>query len=86
MAHCTEWQLNLGAEICPQGVRFRVWAPKCQQVEVVIADRKHTTTPLSAEENGYFSGIAPQIERGALYPYRLDGEQQHPDPCSRFQP
>ncbi|MGH8005744.1 MAG: hypothetical protein ACREQ3_01900, partial [Candidatus Binatia bacterium] len=74
--------LDLGAEVLAQGVRFRVWAPKCRQVEVVVEEHGNII-PLAAEGNGYFSGIVPQIGAGTLYRYRLNGDQQYPDPCSR---
>lgn len=78
--------LNLGAEVMTEGIRFRVWAPKCKRVEVVIEGKQISDIPLAPEENGYFSGIVPWLKAGALYYYRLNGNQQYPDPCSRFQP
>jgi len=80
------WHLDLGATIVAEGVRFRVWAPKCQRVEVVIEGERATLFPLSVEEDGYFSGTVPHLSAGALYRYRLDAGQGYPDPCARFQP
>ncbi|MGE5444214.1 MAG: malto-oligosyltrehalose trehalohydrolase [Ignavibacteriales bacterium] len=80
------WRLNLGAEVLPNGVRFRVWAPKRKRVEVVIGNGSRTIISLDREGNGYFSGIVPGIEAGSLYRYQLDGDRMYPDPCSRFQP
>jgi maltooligosyltrehalose trehalohydrolase len=78
----------IGAEIVPGGVHFRVWAPDCRSVEVVIADRlrQPSSNPLDAEGNGYFSGlIAASI--GTLYWYRVDTTRDLlADPASRFQP
>jgi maltooligosyltrehalose trehalohydrolase len=85
-------RLPIGAEIRPEGgVHFRVWAPRCQQVEVVLAgDKRHGAArrvPLAAEAEGYFSGTVSQAQAGTLYWYSLDGsEAQYPDPASRFQP
>jgi maltooligosyltrehalose trehalohydrolase len=81
-----EWQSHLGAEVVVEGVRFRVWAPKCKSVKVVVEGERSTPFPLTPEDNGYFSGIIPQLKAGDLYWYRLDDGQQYPDPCSRFQP
>ncbi len=44
------------------------------------------TWPLTAEQNGYFSGIVPSARTGDLYRFRLDAGQAFPDPASRFQP
>jgi maltooligosyltrehalose trehalohydrolase len=80
------WHLDLGAEVRAEGVRFRVWAPKCQRVEVAIEGDQSLLFLLCPEEEGYFSGIVPHLQAGALYRYRLDGDQHYPDPCSRYQP
>jgi maltooligosyltrehalose trehalohydrolase len=79
------WKLDFGAEIVPGGVRFRVWAPRCRRVSVVI-EKLGKDLPLEAEPQGYFSGIVPHAGAGTLYRYRLDGLGPFPDPASRFQP
>ena len=82
--HTSHWRLGLGAESCAEGVRFRVWAPKCHGVEVLIENG--CAVSLTPEAGGYFSGVVSEAAAGALYRYRLDGEGSFPDPCSRFQP
>jgi maltooligosyltrehalose trehalohydrolase len=78
-------RLPVGAEVLPQGwVHFRVWAPKRQRVEVVF-DGAGDPLALTAEEDGYFSGVCERCD-GVRYRYRLDGEQVCPDPASRYQP
>ena len=77
--------LDLGAQVTPEGVQFRLWAPKTARVEVVLNERKFIST-LEPEANGYWSGIVTAASEGMTYQYRLDGTQQCPDPCSRFQP
>jgi maltooligosyltrehalose trehalohydrolase len=77
-------RLPIGAEIVEGGVHFRVWAPARKDVAVVLGDRE---APLSAEGDGYFSGLIEDIGAGALYRFRLDGgDDLYPDPASRFQP
>jgi maltooligosyltrehalose trehalohydrolase len=73
----------VGAEVVPEGVHFRVWAPKRKRVAVVLPDLE---VPLTAEGDGYFSGLAEDVGDGALYRFRLDGGDLYPDPASRFQP
>jgi maltooligosyltrehalose trehalohydrolase len=79
-----------GAELDGQGVaHFRVFAPGRRGVEVVIGEGAGTrTAPLAPEgETGVWSGAVPGLQAGALYRYRLAGEDQLlADPASRFQP
>ena len=79
-------RLPIGAEVLADGgVHFRVWAPACQQVEVIIDSR--TVIKLDAEPNGYFSVHSSRAKAGDLYRYRLEGSANLvPDPASRFQP
>lgn len=79
-------RLPVGAEALPGGgVHFRVWAPRRARVEVVFEGNADSAFELEREEGGYFSAL---VERaGALYRFRLDGEDYlYPDPASRFQP
>lgn len=75
--------LPVGAELCVEGVHFRVWAPERERVEVVT---ENATVLLHPEGNGYYSGTAPGLQAGAPYRYRLDGKLAFPDPASRYQP
>jgi maltooligosyltrehalose trehalohydrolase len=88
-------RLPIGAEVLAEGgVHFRVWAPRRRHIEVVFetrgdsqSERQTRFLKLEPEENGYFSGHAPDAPAGALYRYRLDGSRElYPDPASRFQP
>jgi maltooligosyltrehalose trehalohydrolase len=75
----------VGAElIAPGRTHFRVWAPPRQRVELVIEGGE--SVELAREGEGYHSGEAA-VGAGALYRFRLDGEEMlYPDPASRFQP
>lgn len=83
-----EWQLDMGAQAAPGGVRFRVWAPNAQQVEVEVRHQAGVEYRLLAPEgeDGVFSGFVPGLHVGSLYRYRLDGGECFPDPYSRSQP
>ena len=78
-------QLPIGAQPGPDGTHFRVWAPLCRRVEVVL-EKGGGPFALEPERNGYFAGRAPGVGPGALYRFRLDGGEAFPDPASRFQP
>lgn len=84
-------RMPVGAEVLPEGrVHFRVWAPKCQLIEVVIApqdDGAEKCTELQSEGNGYHSGMVERVAPPMLYGLRCNGDKRvWPDPVSRFQP
>jgi maltooligosyltrehalose trehalohydrolase len=80
-------RLPIGAEVLAGQVHFRVWAPRCRRVEVVLEGQNASRLPiLEAESGGYFAGVVPTAKAGDLYRFRLDGGQAFPDPASRFQP
>jgi maltooligosyltrehalose trehalohydrolase len=87
-------QLPIGAEALPEGgVHFRVWAPRCRRVEVVIEGGRGCSSSnpqgieLAPETLGYFSGLVATSGAGTRYRFRLDGSDGlYPDPASRFQP
>ena len=81
------WRLDLGANVVEGGVRFRVWAPNAERVEVEIerpgGPERHALTP---EADGYHAGTLAGARTGDQYRYALDGGQGFPDPASRSQP
>ncbi|GGK68818.1 malto-oligosyltrehalose trehalohydrolase [Rufibacter glacialis] len=62
-----------------------VWAPKAQQVELCLNDG-NTTIPLRKGEFGYWHETTDQLSPGDTYKFRLDEEQEYPDPASVSQP
>lgn len=67
--------------------RWRVWAGKSSQVELVIDPRGQAQTiTMEPEGRGYFSCVTFTPETGARYGYSLDGGPLRPDPASRWQP
>ena len=56
-------------------------------MSVVFDGSAGPETALSAEGNGYFSGLARGLGSGGRYRFRLDDQEKlYPDPASRFQP
>jgi maltooligosyltrehalose trehalohydrolase len=75
--------------ISPNQTHFRVWAPKAQQVDLVLEenatkDSGRTFHALDVEQGGYFSGTA-NAGAGTRYRFRVNNNF-YPDPASRFQP
>src|SRR5262245_34515586 len=79
----------VGAEVSEDGVHFRVWAPSTEKVIVQLgADVSMTTSSefeLSAEADGYHSGLIAEAKPGMHYRFQLKNGA-FPDPASRFQP
>jgi maltooligosyltrehalose trehalohydrolase len=73
-----------GASIQENGATFRVWAPRCRSLDVVIDGRR--PVPLRPQDDGLFEVSLPDVPAGTRYQYRLDGERYRPDPVSRYQP
>src|SRR5262245_21232836 len=73
----------LGASLNGNETIFRVWAPRCRSVDVVVNGR---AIPLEPGAGGLFSGQVGDAPAGARYRYRLDRERDRPDPVSRAQP
>lgn len=77
----------VGAELVPDGVHFRIWAPGPTKVEVVFqGEGAGDSVELTAEEDGYYSVLCPEAKAGTLYRYRLNEGESFPDPASRYQP
>jgi maltooligosyltrehalose trehalohydrolase len=70
-----------------QGVRFHVWAPRRQRVEVLLQlPGGEQAFPLQPGEMGCHAGLVPEARAGHRYRLRLDGGEAFPDPASRYQP
>jgi maltooligosyltrehalose trehalohydrolase len=74
--------MPFGAELLDSAVRFRLWAPGAQRVEVSI---EGSVYPMKKSPDGWFE-LTQAARAGTLYRYRVDGRHEVPDPASRFQP
>lgn len=80
-------EVNLGAAYLGEGrCRFLVWAPLAQIVEAHIVAPQERFVSLEKGDRGYHHAVLEGVEPDSLYTYRLDGQEEHPDPASRFQP
>ena len=81
------YDVSLGAIHSGTGkCSFLVWAPRAKKMEIRVTDPRERTVPMQALERGYFFAEIDGIEPGALYRYRLNGDNEWPDPVSRSQP
>ncbi|WP_437602177.1 malto-oligosyltrehalose trehalohydrolase [Sorangium sp. So ce590] len=81
---------TMGAWIEGGAVRFRVWAPDHDRIEIVTYGKDGEeitgTLPATPTGGGTFEATAPGLGAGALYKVRIDGEGPFPDPYARAQP
>jgi maltooligosyltrehalose trehalohydrolase len=64
-------------------LRFSVWAPEPQRVELVLGDER---VPMERSENGWWAVEVPGTGPGTDYAFSLDGGRPLPDPRSPWQP
>jgi maltooligosyltrehalose trehalohydrolase len=75
--------LSFGAEIVPDGVRFRLWAPDADIVLLTLDDGRQF--PMTMTADGWFELTTAEAMAGTRYRYRIGGGF-YPDPASRSQP
>src|SRR5579863_3374680 len=81
--------MPFGAECRDDGrVRFRLWAPAAQRVELSLAGAEANPKrfPLERKDGGWFELVTREARPGTHYRFRIDGAQEVPDPASRYQP
>lgn len=83
-----QWQLKMGANRHEKGTtEFRVWAPNAKSMSLIVFDRGNELRfPMQKHENDVYEASLPDIAPNADYFYAINGEQQRPDPVSRWQP
>ena len=77
--------MDMGATLTPEGVRFKVWAPRPQRVEVELAETCELVA-MERDAEDVWSALVPQARPGTRYWYRLDRRVSRPDPYSGSQP
>jgi len=79
--------MPFGAELLSDGsVRFRLWAPKANEVVLILEDGREEGYPLTRLADGWFELTTREASRNSKYRFQIDGGLKVPDPASRFQP
>ncbi len=80
--------MPFGAQLTAAGeVRFRLWAPAAQQVDVILYHTRGTQLlAMRSLPGGWFALETGAARAGSLYRYRIDGVRDVADPASRFNP
>ena len=69
------------------GVLWRLWAPFCRAVSLVIsAPPARREIAMAPEQGGFFVHRQSQAEEGLRYAFQLPDGGEYPDPASRWQP
>lgn len=79
MTHC-----QFGPVIGSSGILFRLWAPKCDAVSLIIEGGEEHAMQRAGD--GWHSCMVANAGPGTLYRFKLPDGLKIPDPASRFQP
>lgn len=88
MSDNISYQMPFGAELETGGkVRFRLWAPGGNTVDVCLYDgSKEKKLTMAAAADSWFEITTTSAPPGTYYRFCIDGDHCVPDPASRFQP
>jgi maltooligosyltrehalose trehalohydrolase len=73
-----------GPAVAEDGVRFRLWAPALERLDLALEGRSKIAMTRNAQ--GFFETFVEGLCAGALYSFSLPDGTLIPDPASRFQP
>jgi maltooligosyltrehalose trehalohydrolase len=80
--------MPFGGEPCPDDrTRFQLWAPKASTVDLCLTENdRELCLPMGQADLGWFELCTDRAPVGSQYKFRIDNNQNVPDPASRFQP
>jgi len=79
--------MKIGANYTGNGkCEFAVWAPFLKKMLLKIVSPEERVIPMVRDNRGYWHVTTENVPPSALYYYRLDDENERPDPASHFQP
>lgn len=76
-----------GVELTREGVRYSIWSPGTETVDVEIGfeGKGNRFLPMERDADGYHRTLDPLGRPGDKYKFRVNGGQSFPDPASRAQ-
>jgi maltooligosyltrehalose trehalohydrolase len=79
--------IKIGARTAgASGCEFIVWAPEVHEVALKLLSPELRMIPMERDEWGYWRTKVENIAPGAQYLYRIDNDEERPDPASHLQP
>ena len=77
---------NVGVKFNDAGnAEIVLWAPKVKSVEIQFINKNHSEQ-LASDDFGYWTLSTNKLKPGDYYFFKLDGENEFPDPASLSQP
>ena len=80
-----EQEMKFGTQLLPEGVRFRLWAPRSAAVSLKLYDLD-LVVPMMSLARGWFETEVELARPGMRYRFVLEDGTEVPDPASRYQP
>jgi malto-oligosyltrehalose trehalohydrolase len=77
--------MPFGAEVGSNGIRFRLFAPDSQRVNLSL-EGSDKTIPMLSRGDGWYEITTTCARPGTRYTFVLEDESEVPDPASRYQP
>jgi len=79
--------MPFGAELRSDGVRFRLWAPSADRVDLLLqtGGGAEERLPLEKDKDGWFQLVTDRAGAGSAYRFALPDGPTVPDPASRHQ-
>lgn len=75
-----------GPQVLPGSVRFRLWAPGCERIDLELTEGARALLKMDAVGNGWHEVTTERAGPGTRYCFALPDGLRVPDPASRFQP
>lgn len=77
-------EFDFGPQILPDGVLFRLWAPRVEAVRLCVDGRAEA--PMERSDDGWHRCFVANAGDGTRYKFAFPDGSVVPDPASRFQP
>lgn len=79
-------RMPFGAEHRDGATRFRLWAPACESVSLMLGRDGARSVPMASGDEGWHEVTLDALAPGEAYAFRVDGGSPVPDPASRSNP
>jgi malto-oligosyltrehalose trehalohydrolase len=79
-------QMPFGAQRAGGGASFRLWAPACESVELLLGRPAQRSIAMQRTADGWHATEVEDIAAGTPYAFKVDDGDPVPDPASRSNP
>ena len=78
--------MPFGAQLAGGVATFRLWAPACGSVELLLGRDDPRRVAMQRREGGWHEAHVDQVVPGTAYAFKVDAKDPVPDPASRCNP